>query len=46
MAILSNSWAQHLKNLASINVANRNMKALTDALTPAITLAQRINALM
>jgi hypothetical protein len=34
MAILSNSWAEHLKNLAGSKEANKNMKAFTDALAP------------
>jgi hypothetical protein len=45
MTILSNSWAQHLKNLTGIDEANTNMKAFTHALTPSMTLDQRINAL-
>jgi hypothetical protein len=45
MTILSNSWAQQLKNLAGINKANLNMKAFTHALAPTTTLDHRINAL-
>ena len=45
MTILSNSWAQHLKNLAGIDEANSNMMVFTNALTPTTTLNQRINAL-
>jgi hypothetical protein len=45
MTILSNSWAQHLKNLAGIKEGNSNMMAFTHAITPTMTLDQRINAL-
>ena len=44
MMILSNSWAQHIRD-ASTKDANANMKAITDALKPGLTLEQRINAL-
>jgi hypothetical protein len=37
MTILSNSWAQHLKNLAGNNDANKNMKAFMDALVLSTT---------
>ncbi len=46
MTILSNSWAQHLKNLAGNNNANKNMKAFTDALAPSTTISKRLNALV
>jgi hypothetical protein len=46
MTILSNSWAQHLKNLAGNNDANKNMKAFTDALAPSRTISKRLNALV
>ncbi len=45
MTILSNSWAQHLTNLAGIDKANSNMTAFTHALLPTATLDQRINNL-
>jgi hypothetical protein len=46
MTNLSNSWAQHLKNLARNNDANKNMKAFTDALAPSRTNSKRLNDLV
>jgi hypothetical protein len=38
MAILSNSWAEHLKNLGGNEDANKHMKAFTNALAPLKTI--------
>ncbi len=46
MAILSNSWAKHLKNLAGSNDTNKNMKAFTDALAPSKSIPSQIDALV
>jgi hypothetical protein len=46
MTILSNSWVQHLKNLARNNDANKNMKAFMDALAPSMTISKRLNSLV
>jgi hypothetical protein len=46
MAILSNGWAQHFRSIVGNNDANKNMKAFTNAFTPATTLAKRVNALV
>ncbi len=35
MAILSNSWTQHLKSRAGNDEANKNMKAFSEAFAPA-----------
>ncbi len=45
MAILSNSWAKHLKNLGGNEDANKHMKAFTNALAPSKTIPERVNAL-
>ncbi len=45
MSILSNSWAQHLRDLASNDEGNKNMEAFTRALEPHKTYDQKINAL-
>jgi hypothetical protein len=46
MAILSNSWAEHLKNLGGNEDANKHMKAFTNALTPSKTIPEQVNALV
>ena len=46
MAILSNSWAQHLKSQAGNEEANKNMKAFSEAFAPTTTLAERVTALV
>ena len=46
MAILSNSWAQHLRSQAGGEEANKNMKAFTEAFAPTTTLAERVTALV
>jgi hypothetical protein len=46
MAILSNSWAEHLKNLTGSKEANKNMKAFTDALAPLKSIPSQIDALV
>jgi hypothetical protein len=46
MTILRNSWAQHLKNLAGNDDANKNMKAFADALASSTTIRERLNALV
>ena len=46
MAILSNSWAEHLKNIAGNDDANKNMKAYTDALPSSKTRSEMIDALV
>jgi hypothetical protein len=46
MAILSNSWAEHLKNLVGNEDANKNMKASTDALAPSMMIRKRLGALV
>jgi hypothetical protein len=46
MAILSNSWAEHLKNLGGNVDANKHMKAFTNALASSKTIPEQINALV
>jgi hypothetical protein len=46
MAILSNSWAEHLKNLGGNKDANKHMKMFTNALAPSKTIPKRVNALV
>jgi hypothetical protein len=46
MTNLSNSWAQHFKNLAGNDDANKNMKAFTDAYAPSRTISKRLNDLI
>jgi hypothetical protein len=46
MAILSNSWAEHLKNLGGNKDANKHMKAFTNALALLKTIPERFNALV
>jgi hypothetical protein len=46
MAILSNSWAEHLKNLKGNEDANKHMKAFTNALAPSKTIPEQVNALI
>ena len=46
MAILSNSWTQHLKSQAGSEEANKNMKAFSEAFAPATTVAKRVAALV
>ena len=46
MAILSNSWAEHLKNFAGSKDANKNMKAYTDALPSSKTILEMVDALV
>ena len=46
MAILSNSWTQHLKSQARNEEANKNMKAFSEAFAPATTVAERVAALV
>ena len=46
MAILSNSWMQHLKSLVGKNEANKNMKAFSEAFAPAKTVAKRVSVLV
>jgi hypothetical protein len=46
MAIFSNGWAQHFKSVAGNDEANKNMKAFTEAFTPATMLAERVSALV
>ncbi len=46
MAILSNSWAKHLKNLWGNKDANKHMKAFTNALAPSKTIPKQVNALV
>jgi hypothetical protein len=46
MAILSNSWAKHLKNLAGSDDTNKNIKAFTDALAPLKSIPSWIDALV
>jgi hypothetical protein len=46
MAILSNSWAKHLKNLGGDKDANKHMKAFTNALAPSKTIPKQVNALI
>ena len=40
MAILSNSWTQHLKSWVGNKEANKNMKAFSKAFAPATTVAK------
>ncbi len=46
MAILSNSWAEHLQNLGGNKDANKHMKAFTNALAPSKTIPEQVNALV
>jgi hypothetical protein len=46
MVILSNSWAEHLKNLGGNEDANKHMKAFTNALAPLKTIPEQVNALV
>ena len=46
MAILSNSWTQHLKSRAGNEEANKNMKAFSKAFVPATTVAERVAVLV
>ena len=46
MAILSNSWAEHLKNIAGSEDANKNMKAYTNALPSSKSLLEMVDALV
>jgi hypothetical protein len=46
MTILSNSWAQHLKSLTGKDKANKNIKAIPDALAPSKTTNELLNALV
>ena len=46
MAILSNSWTQHLKSRAGDDEANKNMKAFSEEFAPATTVAERVAALV
>ncbi len=46
MAILSNSWAEHLKNLRRNEDANKHMKMFTNALAPSKTIPKQVNALV
>jgi hypothetical protein len=46
MAILSNSWTQHLKSRAGNDEANKNMKAFSEEFAPATTVAERVAALV
>jgi hypothetical protein len=46
MAILSNSWADHLKNLGGDEDANKHMKMFTNALAPSKTIPEQVNALV
>ena len=46
MAILSNSWTQHLKSQAGSEEANKNMKAFSEAFAPTTTVAERVAVLV
>ncbi len=46
MAILSNTWAEHLKNLGGNEDANKHMKAFTKSLAPSKTIPEQVNALV
>ena len=46
MAILSNSWTQHLKSRAGNKETNKNTKAFSKAFAPATTVAERVAALV
>jgi hypothetical protein len=46
MAIFSNSWAEHLKNLGGNEDANKHMKMFTNALAPSKTIPKQVNALV
>ena len=46
MAILSNSWTQHLKSWVGNKEANKNMKAFSKAFAPATTVAKQVAALV
>jgi hypothetical protein len=46
IAIFSNSWAEHLKNLGGNEDTNKHMKAFTNALTPSKTIPKQVNALI
>ena len=46
MAILSNTWAEHLKNLGGNEDANKHMNAFTNALATSKTIPEQVNALV
>ncbi len=46
MAILSNSWAQHLAGIAGNDDANKNMRAFTEALALSKTTTEQQNTLV
>ena len=46
MAILSNSWMQHLKSWVGNKEANKNMKAFSKDFAPATTVAKQVAALV
>jgi hypothetical protein len=46
MAILSNSWAEHLKNLGGNEDANKHTKMFTNALAPSKVIPEQVNALV
>jgi hypothetical protein len=46
MAILSNSWVQHLKSLDGNDKAIKNMKAFTETLAAYKTISEQIDALI
>jgi hypothetical protein len=46
MAIFSNSWAEHLKNLGGNEDANKHMTMFTNALAPSKTIFKQVNALV
>jgi hypothetical protein len=46
MAILSNSWAQHLTSITRNNDTNKNMKAFMEALVPSKTITEQCNGLI
>jgi hypothetical protein len=46
MAILSNPWAKHPKNLGGNEDANKHMKAFTNALAPSKTIPEQVDTLV
>jgi hypothetical protein len=46
IAILSNSWMQHLKSLAGNDETNKNIKAFSEAFVPATTVAEQVATLV
>ena len=46
MAILSNSWVQHLKSQAGNEEANKNMNAFSESFAPTTTVAERVATLV